>query len=189
VNIQEMPHNNRIHSDSKKRRSFLALLFAAGDAYVRRRIMKGILLLVITSVLSIPILEAPIRADETCNLVAAYMLDYTEKPEFGISIYQCSNSWRLELAKFGGRTASGEARWSVLDSIELFDVALDEVVVSQTCSSGNSPDEAIVVIAQQTDELEFSRIRAAWRADQQHARWISLDPTSIDCWNEAAGFS
>ena len=33
VNIQEMPHNNRIHSDSKKRRSFLALLFAAGDAY------------------------------------------------------------------------------------------------------------------------------------------------------------
>jgi hypothetical protein len=28
----ENTHNNRIHSDSKKRRSFLALLFAAGDA-------------------------------------------------------------------------------------------------------------------------------------------------------------
>jgi hypothetical protein len=25
-------HNNRIHSDKKKRRSFLALLFSAGDA-------------------------------------------------------------------------------------------------------------------------------------------------------------
>jgi hypothetical protein len=36
VNIQEMSHNNRIHMGSKKRRSFLALLFAAGDAYVMR---------------------------------------------------------------------------------------------------------------------------------------------------------
>jgi hypothetical protein len=27
-----MQYNNRMHSDSKKRRSFLALLFAAGDA-------------------------------------------------------------------------------------------------------------------------------------------------------------
>jgi hypothetical protein len=26
-------HNNRIHPDSKKRRSFLTLLFAAGDAW------------------------------------------------------------------------------------------------------------------------------------------------------------
>jgi hypothetical protein len=26
-----MPYNNHIHSDSKKRRSFVALLFAAGD--------------------------------------------------------------------------------------------------------------------------------------------------------------
>jgi hypothetical protein len=41
VNIQEMPRNNRIHSDSKKRRSFLALLFAAGDAYVIRTINKS----------------------------------------------------------------------------------------------------------------------------------------------------
>ena len=31
--------NNRMHTDSKKRRSFLALLFAAGDAgrYVQRK--------------------------------------------------------------------------------------------------------------------------------------------------------
>ncbi len=28
----EYLYNNRMHSDSKKRRSFLALLFAAGDA-------------------------------------------------------------------------------------------------------------------------------------------------------------
>jgi len=34
VNIQEMPHNYRIQLDSKKRLSFLALLFAAGDVYV-----------------------------------------------------------------------------------------------------------------------------------------------------------
>jgi hypothetical protein len=36
--IVEIP-NNRIHSDSKKRRSFVALLFAAGDAwrYVLKR--------------------------------------------------------------------------------------------------------------------------------------------------------
>ena len=32
--------NNRMHSDSKKRRSFLALLFAAGDAGVRCHGMK-----------------------------------------------------------------------------------------------------------------------------------------------------
>lgn len=31
-NIRIRSPNNRMHSDSKKRRSFLALLFAAGDA-------------------------------------------------------------------------------------------------------------------------------------------------------------
>jgi len=34
--------NNRMHSDSKKRRSFLALLFAAGDA--RRYAYKELIL-------------------------------------------------------------------------------------------------------------------------------------------------
>jgi hypothetical protein len=34
-------HNNHMHSDSKKRRSFLAMLFAAGD--VRRYKSKGLL--------------------------------------------------------------------------------------------------------------------------------------------------
>ena len=32
VTMKKMKYNNRIHSDSKKRRSFVALLFAAGDA-------------------------------------------------------------------------------------------------------------------------------------------------------------
>ena len=32
VSVIYKTHNNRMHSDSKKRRSFLALLFAAGDA-------------------------------------------------------------------------------------------------------------------------------------------------------------
>jgi hypothetical protein len=35
VSVQEMPHNNRIHSGRKKHRSFLTPLFTAGDAHVR----------------------------------------------------------------------------------------------------------------------------------------------------------
>ncbi len=33
-------YNNRMHSDSKKRRSFLALLFVAGDAWRSRRLRR-----------------------------------------------------------------------------------------------------------------------------------------------------
>lgn len=34
----KVSHNNHMHSDSKKRRSFLALLFAAGD--VKRSVAR-----------------------------------------------------------------------------------------------------------------------------------------------------
>ncbi len=151
--------------------------------------MRGVRILAIVSALGGVVLVAPIGAIERCDLVAGYMLEHEEEPEFGVSIYQCADIWRLELQKFHGRSASGEARWRVLDSIQLLDVALDEVVVSETCGVGNSSDKGIVAIAQQTDESEFSRIRAAWRADKERARWISLDAASVDCWNEAAGFS
>ena len=48
---------------------------------------------------------------------------------------------------------------------------------------------SFVAIAQQTDEPEFSRIRAAWLADKEHARWNSVDAATVHCWNEAAGSS
>ena len=81
------------------------------------------------------------------------------------------------------------ARWSVLDSVQLPDVVSDGVVVIETCGIGGSSNKGIVASAQQTDEPEFSRIRAAWLADKEHARWISVDAATVHCWNEAAGSS
>jgi len=151
--------------------------------------MHGVRIPVIAATLSILLLGAPTGAIEKCDLVADYMLEHEADPQFGISIYQCADLWRLDLEKFRGRSASGKARWSVLDSVQLPDVAPDEVVVSETCGIGDSPDKGIVAIGRQTDEPEFSRIRAAWRADKERARWISVDAATVHCWNEAAGFS
>lgn len=117
------------------------------------------------------------------------MLEHEDEPEFGVSIYRCAEFWRLELEKFGGRLASGEAQWFVLDTLELRDVALDEVIVSETCEIGDLPDKGIVAVALQTDELWFPRLRVAWRADKERGRWASVDAATVQCWNEAAGFS
>ena len=151
--------------------------------------MKGIRVLAIASFFGILVPGAHVGADEKCNLVVAYMLDDARQPGFGVSIYRCANFWRLELEKFRGRTAGGEAHWSVLDLVELSDVASGEVVVAESCSIDNSTDKAILAIAQQTDEPEIQGILAAWRADQQRGRCISIDTDSVDCWNEASGFS
>ena len=51
--MNKKAHNNRMHSDSKKRRSFLALLFASGDA--RRYLFNRL----------IPRKEAPISHSST----------------------------------------------------------------------------------------------------------------------------
>jgi hypothetical protein len=151
--------------------------------------MLSIRIPAIVAIVSIFLLGTPVGAVERCNLVAGYMLEHEEEPEFGVSIYRCADFWKLELEQFQGRSASGEARWRVLDSIQLLDVSSGEVVVSETCRIGASPDRGIVAIAEQMDELEFSRIRAAWRADKLRARWIPIDPTSVECWNESAGLS
>jgi hypothetical protein len=129
----------------------------------------------------------PVRSADECTLAAAYLVDYDEELRFGISIDRCDDHWKLKFKRFGGREDDGQPIWHVLELLEIHKEAADEVIVSQTCSIGGVEDHGIVVVAQQTDDDSFAQIRTAWKADREHGRWISIDPRTVQCWNEAAG--
>jgi len=126
-------------------------------------------------------------ADDKCELAAGYLLEHHDEIEFGVSIYRCADFWRLEFEELGGRLPDGEPLWNVIDLLEAPKVASDEIIVSQTCSIGGVEDPGIVVVAKQTDEDWFAKIRIAWRADRERGQWKSVDPRTVRCWNEAAG--
>ena len=149
--------------------------------------MGSVRLPLLAASLCILLFGGPAPADEKCGLAAAYLLDYAGELEFGISIHRCTEYWTLEFEEFGGRQASGEPLWNVLDFLAVPKIASDEVIVSQTCSIGGVQDQGIVVVAQQTDEIWFAHIRVAWRADRESGRWQSVDARTVQCWNEAAG--
>lgn len=126
-------------------------------------------------------------ASEQCDLATAYLLGSDNNLGFAVSIHRCAGFWRLELKEFGGRTASGEPLWNVLDLIEIPKIASDEVIVAQTCSIGGVEDQGIVVVALQTEEDWYDRIRVARWADREHRRWDTVDAATVRCWNEGAG--
>ena len=160
------------------------VMTSASYVEVRR---KARLALFIAMTLCILLPGNPAKGEEGCSLAVGYLLDYEEELEFGISIDRCGRYWKLEFEKFTGREKDGQPIWHVLELLEVHKEAADEVIVSQTCSIGGVEDHGIVVVARQTDEDWFARIRAAWKADREHGRWISIDPRTVQCWNEAAG--
>ena len=150
-------------------------------------LMNKVQFLLIALALPVLLIGYSADAEDECSLAVAYILDHKDELEFGISIDRCIKDWKLKFEKFGGREKSGEPIWYVLDTFEVRKDSPDEVMVSQTCSIGGVEDEGIVVVALQTDEDWFSSIRLAWRVDRERGRWISVDSTSVRCWNEAAG--
>ena len=149
--------------------------------------MNQIPSLLVVTTLSVLLLGHSADAEDECGLAVDYILGHKDELEFGISIDRCVNQWKLEFEKFGGRNKGGEPIWHVLELLEVIKESPDEVIVSQTCSIGGVDDEGIVVVARETDEDWFSTIRAAWRADKKRGGWVSVDPSSVRCWNEAAG--
>jgi len=126
-------------------------------------------------------------ASEKCELATGYLLEYENEIEFGVSIHRCAGFWRLEFEEFGGRLVNGDPVWNVLELLEVPKAATDEIIVSQTCSIGGVDDKGIVVVAEQSDEEWYAKIRVAWRADTGRGQWRSLDPRTVRCWNESAG--
>jgi hypothetical protein len=145
------------------------------------------MLLFIAATLAMPLPGYSTDPADGCSLAAAYLLDASDELRFGISIDRCGDHWTLTYERFGGREDDGQPIWHALDVLEVRKESTDEVIVSQTCSIGGVEDHGIVVVAQQTDEDWFAEIRAAWRAAPEHGRWVSIDPRTVRCWNEAAG--
>lgn len=151
--------------------------------------MYWIRFVLIAATLSCLIPGGAASANDECNLAVGYLLEYEDDIEFGVSVYRCTDHWRLEFEKFLGRLADGAPLWDVLDVLEVAKKKSDEVIVAETCSIGGVDNKGIVVVAQETEEDWFVRLRVAWRADRELGRWMPIDPATVRCWNEVAGFS
>ena len=149
--------------------------------------MRDVRLPLIATSLSILLSWGASLASEKCELAAGYLLEYEDQIEFGVSIHRCAGFWRLELEEFGGRLANGDPVWNILEVLEVPKAASDQIIVSQTCSISGVDDTGIVVVADQSDEEWFAKIRVAWRADRERGLWKLLDPRTVRCWNESAG--
>jgi hypothetical protein len=107
-----------------------------------------------------------------------------EDSETGIDIvlglYRKGTTRAIVMSKI--YTAEQEA--SVLDVLQIPNVAKGFDVVPVLCARRGVPDVEIVALVKKTQTLRFGNVIKAWRANRATAQFQSLSKTGVDCLNE-----